>query len=227
MTQSKISKQPKLSIPIGKNFDVKLLNYVDCLEARDGYAGEYPADLFHSNLNILEPFSKLSLKYLNSVAKHEFKVVSFHCGFKTGSRSEMLKTAYESIGYLKYMFDGKIAIENNNYFPAPQYDIVTDADFISQIVYDNDIHFLFDKAHAEITIHNRGLSEYKLPMERCIQVHLSKPGYQRGEYIKEDLHDLPDYEEFDAEYVTIEYYKDNFKLMEFLKKWRTLSQKSA
>ena len=51
--------------------------------------------------------------------------------------------------------DIEILIENNNYYPTKAYDIITDADFISNLVYDNNIGFLFDQAHAEITAHNQ------------------------------------------------------------------------
>ena len=56
-----------------------------------------------------------------------------------------------------------IAVENNNHYNTEAYDYITSPKFISQIVNDNKINFLFDIAHAKISSHNMSLSyeEYK------------------------------------------------------------------
>ena len=71
-----------------------------------------------------------------------------------------------------------ISVENNNYYKTEAYDYVTDPDFISSIVYDNDINFLFDISHARISAYNSGVDycEYllKLPLNRVNQIHIFK-----------------------------------------------------
>ena len=124
--------------------------------------------------------------------------------------------------------DIEILIENNNYYPTKAYDIITDADFISNLVYDNNIGFLFDQAHAEITAHNQKIKyeEYinKLPLDKCKQIHLCKMGYSKllysdNFYLAEDQHLPLDHLEITklkqilnkaplVEYLTVEYYKN-------------------
>ena len=65
-----------------------------------------------------------------------------------------------------------IAIENNNFYPTDAYRDVTDAKFISEIVSENNIKFLFDIAHAKVTCFNKNINfeRYKsnLPMDRAV-----------------------------------------------------------
>ena len=138
--------------------------------------------------------------------------------------------------------DVKILIENNNYYPTKAYDIIANPNFISEIVYDNDIWFLFDQAHAEISAHNLKI-EYEdyiqnLPLDRCKQIHLCKMGYNtslysKNFYLAEDYHLAPEFEEFQKtlkiikeypliEYLTIEYYKDINGLLNSIKTAKNL-----
>ena len=127
-----------------------------------------------------------------------------------------------------------IAVENNNYFPTEAYQMVTDGDFITQIVEENDLEFLFDIAHAKITAHNRSLdySDYlkTLPIDRTVQIHISRYEIKNG--LARDAHKLPDektwqevkilLDKIPVRYATIEYYKDYDGLVRGLKKLRDL-----
>ena len=66
---------------------------------------------------------------------------------------EMKHFAKNNLSQIKSMFGSKvdIAVENTNFYPTDAYKNVTEAKFISEIVYENNIKFLFDIAHAKIT----------------------------------------------------------------------------
>jgi uncharacterized protein (UPF0276 family) len=198
----------------------------------------------------IQPIHKLNdedFKYIKRVVNTypNLKVISFHCAynslkcFKNNGRGYIEGYSYNknelkhnmsvNIPKIKNILGNiKILIENNNYYPTKAYDIITDADFISDLVYENNIGFLFDQAHAEITAHNRKI-EYKkyineLPLDKCIQIHLCKMGYSKKLYSKdfylaEDYHLPPNLDEYvklkniinrcpKLEYFTVEYYKN-------------------
>jgi uncharacterized protein len=125
----------------------------------------------------------------------------------------------------------KIGLENNNYFPTPAYDIVTDSDFISEVVNEFGIYLLLDIAHAMVTCHNQGLryNDYvnSLPLARLIQLHICRPEVP-STGIARDSHEAPDHlmmREVVAlvkkypqiRYLTIEYYKDKDRLVQSLR----------
>tara|TARA_Y100000385_G_C13031786_1_gene611087 strand:- start:189 stop:989 length:801 start_codon:yes stop_codon:yes gene_type:complete len=172
---------------------------------------------FHCD--IIQPIHNLSsedYKYVKKIVElhPNLEYISFHCAFRSKntfskkgiaypngyifSKKELISNAKQNITKLKEILgDIKILIENNNYYPTKAYGIVTNGDFISTIVYENNIEFLFDQAHAEITAHNKKISfnSYvdSLPMDKCKQVHLCKMGYSDSLYSKDfylakDLH---------------------------------------
>ena len=154
------------------------------------------------------------------------------------SVQEMKNNASENIKKIKNIFGDQIhfSVENNNGYKTEAYDYVTDPDFIRSIVNDNDINFLFDISHAKITAINTGVNYdvylSKLPLNRINQIHISKEGFNlTGEVF--DAHELPS----DAEtkeilefiqkyntmkYITVEYYKDPFKLLDYLTKLKSI-----
>lgn len=167
----------------------------------------------------IQPIHKLSQEDFNYVKKvikfhPNLKFISFHCAFRSEgsfkkdgiaypqgylfSKNELKLNFKANIQKLKSIVGNvKILIENNNYYPTKAYSIVTNGDFISEIVYENDIYFLFDQAHAEITSHNKkiGFNSYikSLPLDRCKQIHLCKMGYSnilysKNFYLAKDLH---------------------------------------
>ena len=129
-----------------------------------------------------------------------------------------------------------ITVENNNGYKTEAYDYITDPNFIRSIVNDNDINFLFDISHAKITAINTDFDydDYlsKLPLNRINQIHISKEGFNStGEVF--DAHELPSYTEtkeilefvkkyYTLKYITVEYYKDPLKLVDYLTKLKNI-----
>ncbi len=205
-----------------ENIDI-ILKSSDSFEGRPFNNFIYPKGIvskittFHCD--IIQPIHNLTLedyKYVKKIVETHpnLEYISFHCAFRSKntfskngiayadgyifSKKELINNAKQNITKLKEILgDIKILIENNNYYPTKAYDVVTNGDFISTIVYENNIEFLFDQAHAEITAHNKKISfnSYigSLPMDKCKQVHLCKMGYSnnlysKGFYLAKDLH---------------------------------------
>ncbi len=156
----------------------------------------------------------------------------FHPNGVKISVEELKHNAQVNISRIKEIFGENISIsvENNNYYKTEAYDYITDPDFIYSIVYDNDINFLFDISHAKISAINSDVDydEYlsKLPLKRVNQIHISKEDFNsKGEVF--DAHELPSDEETEEiikfvkkyntlKYITVEYYKDPLKLLNYL-----------
>ena len=213
------------------------------------YTEVFDKDLtFHCD--IIQPIHKLEqsdFEYIKQIVDTypNLKIISFHCAYNSSncfknkgkgyvdgycySEEELKSNMSYNIPKIKQILgDIDILIENNNYYPTKAYDIVTDANFISDIIYDNNIWFLFDQAHAEVTAHNLKIdyNDYinNLPLDKCKQIHLCKMGYNESLYSKnfylaEDHHLPLGLEEYIklkqilnkyplVEYLTVEYYKD-------------------
>jgi uncharacterized protein (UPF0276 family) len=154
------------------------------------------------------------------------------------TRKELLQNARENFRRIKSIFGRRvdIAVENNNYYPTEAYQWVSDADFISELVFENEIFFLFDIAHAKITAHNKRINyrDYArdLPLDKTIQIHIS--GFSIDQYdLAFDAHDPPQEAEWAelkkflsektrVKYLTIECYEDKHALIESLKKARNI-----
>jgi uncharacterized protein (UPF0276 family) len=152
----------------------------DCLECRhrtvDNQLGRQEA--FHCDLQPIHKLAEEDFQYLERVrdSKPELKLVSFHLAScyqnpalvqdtyrpqgRLLGRREMLENAEANLRHIRGIFgDGVcVAVENNNYYPMGAYEIVTDGDFITELVRGNDIRFLFDTSHARITSFYRGVS---------------------------------------------------------------------
>jgi hypothetical protein len=229
----------------------------DCLECRDlSLESTLPKqELFHFEAELIKQWPEEEREYLRKAieAKKDLKLATFHAasnctapilvekmffpGGDTLTREEMIKNARENTAWLRSL--GKkflIGIENNNGYATPAYDIVTDADFISEIVRDNDLQFLFDTAHAHITSINRQVPYETylagLPMERLIQIHVTAHG-MRDDGSAFDAHEPPTDKENEEvssilsryptlRYCTIEYYRDAKKLEKVLDDYRIL-----
>ncbi len=216
----------------------------DCLERRDHSVGVVYGreELFHSELELTQPWSDAVRAGVRSIAASmpDLAVLSFHSSrCCTGAtvengmyalagdvltRNALIGNAAENVAWLKAALPPgvTVAIENNNYYPVPAYDVVTDGDFLTEIVEANGIAFLFDAAHARITAHNRGLDHASyvssLPLAKAVQLHLCKPDVPAGGMAK-DAHIAPDGVEFaeaielirrglPIRYCTIEYYRE-------------------
>ena len=150
----------------------------------------------------------------------------------------MLNNSIENTKWLRNTIGNgtSIGLENNNYYPTPAYDIVTDGDFITQVVIENNLFLLLDIAHAMVTAHNKNISyeQYieSLPLNKLIQLHICQPELPDG-WIARDTHNEPNDEmysevirlikEYPAiKYLTIEYYKDKDILIDSINKLRYL-----
>jgi uncharacterized protein (UPF0276 family) len=237
----------KIATPISSLFKHQeqaqaIISWSDCLECRDHSPGTnwLGEELFHTDIQPIHPLSRDEWDHLKKIkeTKPHLKLLSLHMasccdqpvlvggrfqsGGKTRSRNELLAVAKDNIVQIRKIFGAgvELAVENNNYYPTPAYRFVCDANFISEIVRENQLRFLFDLAHAHITAANQGIEyqHYKqqLPLEALMQVHLCKHGIdENGDAY--DAHELPGAEEFQEirhlalnhrlEYLTIEYYK--------------------
>ena len=234
----------------------QIISLSDCLEGRDRYAdSNWPNQkLFHFSGSLIWEWDEQEREFIKRTitSNQDLEFITFHlnaCYHNPGivdrmfqpndrpyTREEMLGRARQNTRWLRTFLKRSILIgvENNNYFPTPAYNIVTDGDFVSEVVEQNDLAFLFDIAHARITAHNRKIpyTEYlrSLPMQRTLQLHLSKHKFEGDLAI--DTHDLPDeavYQEardlakrFAIKYVGHEYYQDSSKLIKELKRVRQL-----
>ena len=253
----------KIATPISHLFDnlhhaQRIIDNSDCLECRDRSLNvSLPGqEVFHCGIQPIHKLDKDDFYYLENIArlKPDLKLITFHAAsscdkpyieghmFRLGgvqySREEMLQNARENISQIKAIFGPKVSvgIENNNYYPTEAYRWITDADFIEQIVYENDIFFLFDTAHAKVAAHNRKLNykdyKYDLPLDRMVQIHICRHAVDENN-LAYDEHDLPGKEEWEdlkslilangnVKYLTIEYYKDTNKLIRSLKEIREI-----
>lgn len=253
----------KLATPISDLFNddssmKKLAASSSCLECREKTLKNKEAKqyLFHFDKDIIRPWSKGDKEFIQSaiLLKKELKVVSFHMsvscsrpvlkqnmyykGGKDFSPENMMENVRNNISWLKsILINGnvEIAAENNNYYPTAAYKHVTEPEFISKVILENNMRFLFDIAHARITAYNKKSSYAKyirgLPLKSMIQIHVSKFGVN-AEGIAYDAHELPDEQtfqdvkliarSFSPEYLTIEYYKDADKLLQTLEVYRNI-----
>tara|TARA_Y100000034_G_scaffold130703_1_gene189778 strand:- start:368 stop:1213 length:846 start_codon:yes stop_codon:yes gene_type:complete len=249
---------PRIALPVSHLFKdqsniEKLSGLYDCLEVRPqsiacNLTGQ---ELIHADC--IQPIHELTdsdFKLLEKIRdkKKGLKLISFHCAsccpdpisvdgvfhISNGhfyTRDQMYDNAQKNIGLIRDIFGSKmkIVIENNNYYPTTAYDHVTDAAFISDIVNDNDIEFLFDNAHARVTAHNLNIDylEYRdsLPLDKMIQIQFCEPMIP-NDGIARDVHDFPSHEtinemvdlaaQYHVQYITPEYYKDITMLCELL-----------
>jgi|TARA_B100000315_G_scaffold89016_1_gene81786 uncharacterized protein (UPF0276 family) len=222
----------------------KVIDVSDCFECRDISLESNISKqrIYHSDFELMHKWTDREKETLSSVqsTKEELELISFHIAtcfsnpvvingiFQPGgieySREDMFANSNENVRNVKDIFGDKIdiAVENNNYFPTKAYRDVTDNDFVSCIVNENNIGFVFDIAHAKVTTHNRNMNHdgyiRGLPLNRCVQLHISqydvspegvaydahtKPNEELYEYVKNILHCHGK-----IKYLTVEYYKD-------------------
>lgn len=231
----------------------EIFSLSDCLECRDRYLTYQMGKqaLFHTELQPIHLFTEKEICYLEKVVelkKSSLKLITFHMAsschdptiedgiFKAGgyqySRNELLYNAKKNFTLIKRIFgpDIEVGVENNNYYPTDAYNYITDPDFISDVVIENDIRFLFDISHAKISAYNRGVQYERyiknLPLGHAIQIHMSK--YSIINNLAVDAHALPDNQDLceavayakiysTLRYLTIEYYRDISGLVKLLK----------
>lgn len=254
----------KIATPISNLFNnstiaQEIIKQSHCLECRDhSLSSDFPnQEIIHFDYEIVHPWTTAQQDYvLKAISKKmDLQLISFHmassCSFpeikdgmyycrgKNYEKVELLNHARDNIKSLQSICSSrniKIAVENNNFYSTGAYQYITDPDFISEVVLDNNIQFVFDLAHAKITAHNKGQDylDYfnKLPLERMIQIHISQYDINR-EGLAYDAHTLPDSQtlresqnviyDYAPEYITIEYYKESQGLISVLKQLQKYS----
>ena len=161
----------------------------------------------------------------------------FRLSGKKFNKIEMLNQGKKNTLWLRQKFGDNfiIGLENNNYYPTKAYDIITDAGFISQVVRENNLFFLFDLAHAQVTASNQNVNyeKYleKLPLDLMMQIHICRPKINKK--MSYDAHNLPNKKMLEEvkflankykklKFFTIEYYKDTEKLVQNIKDLRSI-----
>lgn len=240
---SHLFRDPSIAQRIADNSD-----YLECRDHSPQFESSAQI-LFHTDIEPAHRLTQEDFDYLKRIKteKPNLKLVSFHLAscyhspilkgglFLPGgyhySRSELMSNARENFTKIKAIFGPEvmIAVENNNYYDTPAYEDITDPIFISEVVYTNEIFFLYDLAHAKVSAHNLGISyeayKTKLPLDKALQIHICKSGLRDG--VAYDAHFLPEAEEWDEikliltnfpqiQYLTIEYYKELEGLIESL-----------
>lgn len=251
-------KHPKIASPISHLFSNKedadkIIKVSDCLECRDvNLLSSFPQqEVFHCEIEPIHELGEKEFEYLASVkkAKLDLQLISFHMascydapiiknhqfipGGNKLSRVQLLKNVSQNLSIFKNIFgpEIKIAIENNNNYKTDAYDIITEPEFISEVINQNNIELLLDTAHAKISAENQGASfkSYinKLPLDKIIQIHISRVGRNEKNEIV-DSHELPNDADVSetlelinsyssVKYLTVEYYKNTDVLVNFLK----------
>ena len=228
----------------------QIVRISDCLECRDRTIDDTSPnqEIFHCELQPIHKLSSLEFEYIESIRRRKpaLKLITFHMAaccdrpaldrsiFKGGmyqiagsiySKQEMIENANKNFKIIKSILGGDvdIAVENNNYYPTDAYQYVTDPEFITEIVVTNNIKFLFDIAHAQVTAHNRNIAlDYYingLPLDNTVQLHICSPEIDVESDMAFDAHNYPDDEKLDLvrnlismyssiKYLTVEYYRD-------------------
>ncbi len=232
-----------------------IIEVSDCLEARERTVHlRYPRRfLFHVDIDLTQKWDEEKKVYLQQSIEQipDLKLITFQAtvncdqpllregkyfpGGETLTIEQMKQNAGDNVFWLRSILPRGVIIglENNNYYPTPAYEVVTDADFLKSIIEDTDIKLLLDIAHAFVTAHNKNISleSYlaELPMDRCLQVHLCQP-LVRADGLAVDAHEVPHGElrdltreiikEYAVTYLTVEYYKDVDNLISTLQEER-------
>ena len=212
-----------------RHFDIKELNkkkilFYHCdLQLNHRFEEDDINDL--NKILSLYPYIKHFSFHLASIYKNPKinKRNIFTKGNKKISRSKMLKNVYNNVKLLKTNFPKiHISVENNNYYNTGAYKYVCDPNFISEVVLDSNILFLFDLSHAQISSRNLNIKfdEYinLLPLKKVEQIHISRPSIKHKMYL--DSHYLPNLNKFtkdiisfiNPKFLTVEYYKNYNRL---------------
>ena len=259
----------KIATPVSHLFENKLqaqkiIKHSDCLELRErtvhlDFQREY---LFHVDKDLTLPWDKKFKNFFLKIVKRKRKLKlitfqstrccegekiikgRFQLDGKVFEKKKLILNAKKNIQWLRKNLKKtiKIGLENNNYYPDPAYNIITDGNFISEIVIKNKIFFLLDLAHAFITAYNRKINFEKylnsLPLRKTIQLHIVNSRIKTflKNKIATDTHDLPSKKNFELvnkilkkcpsiRYLTVEYYKNTEKLIKSIKELKNSIKK--
>ncbi len=236
----------------------RIADLSDCFECRDETLGiqmdrEF---LYHCSLQIIHPLPDPALKRISEVIrmKPNVKLISFHAatccdkpclpdgqmyveGGKRYNWDELLQNAKSNLQKIRSISGDSVrfAVENNNFYPTSAYEIVTEPEFLSDLVSEADLAFVYDLGHAQVTACNRKLDflsyQSKLPIASAVQIHLSRPTLG-NDGIATDDHLEPTDAEFGLlssllesytriRYATLEYYRNPDECVRLLTKLRS------
>jgi uncharacterized protein (UPF0276 family) len=254
---------PQIATPISHQFEneyygKEIAAVSDCLEVRERSLDSKlnKQYLFHIDIDLTHEWDDELRSYLENALskKPELKLITlqatrcckdgnlvdgiFQLKGKSYTDKEMLSHSVKNTKWLRQNISKSVLIglENNNYYPTPAYDIITEGNFISKVVYENNLFLLLDIAHAMVSAHNKNTSyeDYilRLPLDRLIQLHICQPTLTEGG-IARDTHNEPNDDMFkevirlinkyqSIKYLTIEYYKDKDILITSINRLRQL-----
>lgn len=110
-------------------------------------------------------------------------------------REAILRRMGKMVALLRRHYQGPLAAENYNFYPSGLYDHVTEPGFVGRCLGELGLGLCLDLAHAAVTAHNLGLGlgDYlaALPLEKTVEVHLSRPYLPGGRLLAADTHDAP------------------------------------
>jgi len=126
---------------------------------------------------------------------------------------------------LRSFYQGQVKLENLNYFPTGGHEMVCEAGFTSRLIGHLGVELLLDIGHVVVTARNLKLDVYEyleqLPLDTVSEIQVSGSLVMNG--VVEDSHELPSDEDlnlvswvvksFPVRYATLEYYKDDEKLV--------------
>ena len=155
-------------------------------------------------------------------------------GMNHMSDQQYLEYARKNLELLRNNFDGLIKVENLNYFDTGAYERVCEPEFISIIINELNIELLLDIGHLVICVENMHipLDSYlnRIPLNTVSEIQISGSNIVNG--ILEDTHEIPNEKDMEIldnilnriqpKYLTLEYYKNDQKLVDgykYLAKW--------
>lgn len=117
---------------------------------------------------------------------------------KKFSRKELLEKLHQNIQELKKAYpDFKLAFESCPFEPTDlsngAFDYICEPEFINKVIKDNSCYFLLDIPHCFVSAKNLGYKnpkDYfsKLPLERTLEIHISRAKKYKGEDFWRDAH---------------------------------------
>lgn len=143
---------------------------------------------------------------------------------RTLKPEEIMEISYRSLEHVRGRYQGRLAVENYNYYPTGLYEYICRPDFMAEFLSRFDLGLVLDLAHAWISASNLGLDvkQYlmELPLDKVVEVHLTRPLFL--DRLAVDAHLAPEDEDFELlgfllrrlpngsrpTPVEIEYYKD-------------------
>ena len=180
-----MKNSPLIATPISHQFEnekygKEIEKVSDCLEVRERSLDSKlkKQHLFHIDIDLTHKWDKDLKKYLYDAfsLKPDLKLITlqatrccekekledgiFQVDGKVYSYQEMIGFSIENTNWLRQTLPDNILIglENNNYYPTPAYEIITEGEFISEVLDKNNLFLLLDIAHAMVTAHNKKIS---------------------------------------------------------------------